>query len=591
MASIKIKNDEVNTIKKIEFSKPIIDYSLDNPTISIDGSNSILINPNEPILPVYKKTYVYPYGTIIKNVEFRITSDINQEEIEEDIQCSPNLYPPDYQFDVNKIDNRKINSLEHEDDKWFDHKISSGLINGVRSIILNIMIYPVRIQDNNIYYFKNCEVKINTDYQKCSNTFGNEIDLLIISPEEFSGNLQTFLEHKESKGISTTLISLDEINNSTYFPVEGRDDAEKVKYFIKNAYDEWNIRYVLLVGGRKPGISESWYMPVRYVHVFWAEETQYISDLYFADIYDGDNNFSSWDSDNNDVFSEWPDVGFLQDEMDLYPDVYIGRWPCRNSFELDIIIEKTIEYENMQLQKKIVLVGGDTFEDEGLEGEIVCDKSLEYLPDFSYEKVYGSEMKFTPKNIRDALGDGAIFMHMHGHGSPIKWGTHYPDSFDERMDGISIKDVPWFFNDEYPILILGGCHTALFNISLFNQPWIYGLKITPEGLAWWFARKIGGGSIATLGYTCFPTGAPGEYGDLNSDGIDEPDCVESGYGYMQLQLLKGYGVEHYEHLGECWGYAVSTYLDAFKIPSMIWHLHTLQGFVLLGDPSLKIGGY
>ena len=60
---------------------------------------------------------------------------------------------------------------------------------------------------------------------------------------------------------------------------------------------------------------------------------------------------------------------------------------------------------------------------------------------------------------------------------------------------------------------------------------------------------------------------------------------------IQLQLLKGYGIENYETLGECWGYSINQYLNSYKIPNTIWHLHTVQGFVLLGDPSLKIGGY
>jgi hypothetical protein len=78
---------------------------------------------------------------------------------------------------------------------------------------------------------------------------------------------------------------------------------------------------------------------------------------------------------------------------------------------------------------------------------------------------------------------------------------------------------------------------------------------------------------------------------LDGDGVNEPDCVESGYGYMQLGLFEAYGMEGKEYLGECWGYAVSRYVEHFKIPYERWHLHTIQSFVLLGDPTLKIGGY
>jgi hypothetical protein len=590
IASVQLENDESFIIKNIEFSKPQIDYSTEYGKILIEESNNVIINPNKPIVPVYKKTYIYPYGTKINEIYFKITSKINKEIIQKNIQYSPNVNPPENQ-PQKKENNSNYNTDDFYPNKWFDYKISSGLNNGEKSIILNLIIYPIRFYEDIIYYFTSCEIKIDIDFKDKQTSLDDDIDLIIIGPEEFSDHLQVYIEHKESYGIKTRLITLESIYDGTYFLVSGRDEAEKVKYFIKNALDNWNISYVLLVGGRKPGILETWYTPVRYVNVFWADENRYMSDLYFADIYDSNYNFSTWDTDNNNIFSEWPSNGFLQDDLDLYPELYIGRWPCRNIFELKIIVDKSIQYENTYTDNKIVLVGGDNFEDPGFEGEIVCDKSIDFLPGFEYEKVYSTEMSVNPENIMNGLGDGALFLHMHGHGNPIKWGTHPPENFEEWEDGLYITDVPWFSNTEYPITLIGGCHTAMFNVSNFNRPWTYTWRIIPEGLGWWFARKINGGGIAILGYTCFPVAAPGEYGDLDGDGNNEPDCIESGYGYIQLQYLKGYGIEGLETLGECWSYAINQYLNAYKIPSMRWHLHTSEGFVLLGDPSLKIGGY
>ena len=71
----------------------------------------------------------------------------------------------------------------------------------------------------------------------------------------------------------------------------------------------------------------------------------------------------------------------------------------------------------------------------------------------------------------------------------------------------------------------------------------------------------------------------------------EPDCVESGYGYMQLGLFEGYGDENNEYLGQCLGHTVSRYIEKYKLPLERYHLHTIQAFVILGDPSLKIDGY
>jgi peptidase C25-like protein len=593
---VSLSNEEEScaTTFLFSFSKPAIDDMSDEIKITIEETNAILKQPNKPLLPIYKKTMIFPYGTNITSLDVSISNIVSLEIQSELMVSAPEVFPPDFTY-PNEEYQKTEQSSDLKDiiypDSWYEYSLDFGMYKGKPSIILHIVCYPVRIFKNTMYYVPNFVFTIYSEDQIENKIASLNDTLLIISPMEFVDVLEPFVEHKQSKGISTKLVSLESIYDSTYFPVQGRDDAEKVKYFIKNAYEEWNIKYVLLVGGRKPGITEKWFMPVRYVHVFWAEENRYISDLYFADIYNVDCSVSTWDTDNNDIFCQWPSIGNIKDDIDLYPEVYVGRWPCRNTFELQIIIQKTIAYESMQLNKKIMLAGGDNFEEPGIEGEIVCDKSLEYLPDFSYDKVYASEMEVSAENIRTVLGNGAIFMHMHGHGNPVKWGTHSPESFEGWMDGLYITDVPWFFNEEYPILILGGCHTGMFNVSLFNRPWIYTWRPTPEGLGWWFARKIDGGGIATIGYTCFPVASPGEYGDLNGDGINEPDCVESGYGFIQLQLLKGYGVEHYQYLGECWGYAISSYLETFKIPYERWHLHTCEGFILLGDPSLKIGGY
>ena len=105
------------------------------------------------------------------------------------------------------------------------------------------------------------------------------------------------------------MIALEDIFRGVYFPVEGRDSAEELKYFIKNSVENWGVTYVLLVGGRYGGIStERWLIPVRYSHLYDGGESSFLSDLYFADIYRYDNGeivFEDWDSDHNGVFAEW----------------------------------------------------------------------------------------------------------------------------------------------------------------------------------------------------------------------------------------------------------------------------------------------
>ena len=583
---------EVEKIETLVFNSPYVEDKGEYVTVNVEGTNSVLQKPGNPILPAYTKTLTFTFGTNIKEVKCDILSEINHEFLPKGIVIASEPLYPGSTDQINGIDtNQQISNSENMfPENWFEYELGCGLKDGQHVLFLTLQFYPVRYSyDNTIYYISNAEIKVTYEEPQKSDTFLNTYDLLIIAPSVFSKDLQPLVDHKESHGLKTKLVSLNEIYDSSYFPVKGRDDAEKVKYFIKDSFDNWGIKYVLLVGGRKPGIKETWFLPVRYIDVFWAKEKRYVSDLYYADIYNATYEFSSWDTDNNNVFGEWPEVGNLKDDMDLYPDVYVGRWACRNKFELKTMIDKTIKYENNAASKKIVVSGGDNFEDAGYEGEIVGDKALTYFPEYEAKKVYASQTDVTAKNLRKALGTGAIFMYLHGHGSPNMWTTHKPDNFDVWEEGIGLSDLPYFFNREYPIVIVGGCHNAMFNVSLFNHPWA--TIPVPEDICWWFAKKYMGGGIASLGYTCFPVATPGEYGDLDGDGINEPDCVESGYGYMELGLLYKYGVEGNQYLGDCWGYAVSRYTEHFKAPLERYHIHTIQGFVLLGDPSLKIGGY
>ena len=163
-----------------------------------------------------------------------------------------------------------------------------------------------------------------TDSYKNSTTSNCQIfDLLIITPAQFEKELESFVEHKRNVGISTIITTLDDVYDEMYW--HGRDEPEKIKYFIKSAIEEWGTKYVLLVGGKK-GQLPLWHFPVRYVSMDNGWEPHFISDLYYADIYDENDDFSSWDSDGDGHYGEWycgAEPGDIN--IDLSPDVAVGR--------------------------------------------------------------------------------------------------------------------------------------------------------------------------------------------------------------------------------------------------------------------------
>ncbi len=551
----------------------------------------------KPMLPVWRTTIKLPFGSTVNDVSVT-TGDLQQQKLHHPVRPARQAVAPGMEpmTAERSPDSDVYRSAALYPGSWSDYDVASGIQHGERVTTVTVTVYPVQYSpaDSTLRFCRQADVTVDYRPPAAPVVQKDEYDLLVVSPESWTDALQPLAEHKESHGIDTTVVSMASVKSGEYFEPQGRDDAETLKYFIKNAVEEWGVTYVLLVGGRKPGIREQWHIPVRYVAVTWPTseniERRYVSDLYFADIYNGTGDFASWDTDDNDVFYEWNKMGQLKDDGDLYPDVHLGRWACRSKAEVNVMVDKTIAYEQGSASKRVSLIGGDNFPASGVEGEIVCDTSLAYLDGYEASKVYASEMDVTTGAIKETLNTGAAFLHMHGHGSPMSWSTHKPGNFDEWEPGIDVLDLPLFFNDEYTIAVIGGCHTAMFNVSMTVHPWTGGVP-SPEGTSWWLARKVNGGGIASLGYTAFPVATPGEDGDLDGDGVEEPDCVESGYGYMQLEVFNGYGQHGLEHLGACWSHAVSSYTEHFKTPAQRYHLHTIQSFVLLGDPTLKIGGY
>ena len=142
--------------------------------------------------------------------------------------------------------------------------------------------------------------------------------------------------------MKTNLTTLDYIYSS--FP--GRDEPEKIKYFIKYALEEWGIDYVLLIGS----IDK---LPIRKTLAYpWDDCGSWIlADLYYGDIYNETSAFCSWDGNENDTFGEveyeygWPPNMIDYDGVDLYPDVHVGRLACRNIDEVNTVVNKIIYYE------------------------------------------------------------------------------------------------------------------------------------------------------------------------------------------------------------------------------------------------------
>jgi hypothetical protein len=601
--------------KSFTFSFPEIAPYKDSYVIRIAETNLNMMDSGNPVLPVNLSVFELEFGSEIIDVNY--------------IHSSPWIYtlPSNLTFGLNPgVDNNIVpiskpqittNDLEESDfypDDWISYKTGGGLVDNLHKTILSFRVYPVRYQEATRQLQFIQQIAVNISYKEPVNSLlpnYSTYDLLIIAPKEFIKHLEPLRDHKNSYEVNTKLVSLNEVYEKMYW--QGRDYAEKIKYFIKSSIENWGVKYVLLVGGIK-GQSTEWNFPARYSHVVPPEEQEYpeasfISDLYYADIYDGAGKFSSWDSNGDDFFAEWSAT--FKDDMDVYPDVYLGRLPCRNTAEVKIMVDKIINYENSpsrnkQWFKNLLLVGGDSYVEQAQinEGELICDEAALKMPGFTPVEVYATQNDINGQTVNNALNQGSGFAYFCGHGSDVSWNTHFfPANDTNWCSGYTIIDMIFLKNKyKLPVTIVGGCHNGQFDISIMksikkgldkkglkyflpsSRFWYDGWA--PNCWAWWLTSKIGGGAIATIANTGL-----GTHGDGDIDNNSIADYLEVLDGWLELRFLELYGKENKDILGENHGQTITEYLNRFIGNEAKMDVKMVQQWELFGDPSLKIGGY
>jgi hypothetical protein len=332
----------------------------------------------------------------------------------------------------------------------------------------------------------------------------------------------------------------------------------------------------------------------------------FLSDLYFADIYDENNEFEDWDSNNNQKYSEWND-DVHEDVADLIPDVALGRIPCRNENEVQDIVEKIISYETNSYGKEwlnnILFVGGDTNPGVGdpfpFEGEIDCIHTKLLLDDYNVTELYASDGTLLDFNdFISSFNNGNKFVLFHGHGLQNGLFTHNSDG--EQITVFDLEYLTELNNkDMYPISVVGCCLTTEFDVGLLNflkvfenlkqHRWFRNMKYECicEGLSWEMVKKPDGGSIAHIGSSSTAWGADG---DRNSDGI--PDSVQMGYtSGLCYEFFNIISEEEIDILGDVFVETLSRVINNQDTNNDVVQVKCIQEFQLIGDPSLKIGGY
>ncbi len=560
------------TIEPISLSIQSETYSV----LSIEGSGKMNTQENSYQTPVQTLTYTYAEGTIIEDISIIPTQTYTQK-LDYPLQATPTAQPLSVEFSVENEENVELKAL----DEWYSYRLGHGLINfHERGIILDIELHPLLYNSDSmsITLAESFDVEITTTQTAPQPTPSKEnYDLLILTGDDFSNELQNLVLHKNSIGTATKMVTLSEIQGGTYFTVEGRDSAEQVKYFIKNAIDQWNIAYVLLVG-------HSTVFPVRSTHirVSSSDTEQFVSDLYFADIYDSSGNFSSWDTNENNLFCEyeWGSERNTDEGIDFYPDVLFGRLPAYQDEEVELVVEKIIAYEENEAYTQdwftnLLVGGGDTFpgDDDGIsEGEYTNEKIMNIMDTFSFDIFWASNGRLSGvapsgvQKLKDGINAGCGFIDLSGHGNTRSWATHPFENSNSWLpqptQGFLNSQVRNLENgDALPIVVTGACSVAKYNANV-------------NTFCWAFLAAEDGGGIASFGCSALGYGYLGRY------------VTEGLIGKMELDIFKAFAREGASTIGELLVSALNDYIEPNMGPGDI---KMVTEYHLFGDPSVRIG--
>jgi len=363
--------------------------------------------------------------------------------------------------------------------------------------------------------------------------------MLIVTDGSLQGIFEQLAERRIDQGISTEVITMSEI----YSTAAGRDDAEKLRNFIKDYHSSYGLDYLLLGGDTE-------LVPFRYAFAMTCEagihsrEDSLPCDLYFSDL-DG-----TWDANGNDIFGE------VDDDVDLYPDILVGRATVEDPVEAQIFVDNIEAYEDCETsdhyQSALFLaevLWTNPYTDASLSKDYIDEEFVPWW--ITITKLYESLGNENIGTVMIAMNEGQNSINHDGHAwwSSIGVGEGYMTA--ENMDALDSGGR--FASFMYSI----GCWSAAFDF---------------DAVAEHFITNPDGGGVAYVGNSSYGWGSPGNPCYGYSDALDHLffELLFSDPSLTNGELLAQTKVHFIPY---------SMWENVYR-----WHQYDVN---LLGDPSLR----
>ena len=180
-------------------------------------------------------------------------------------------------------------------------------------------------------------------------------DYLLIVPEAWMSNAQALADFRSNQGLSVLKAPLEAVNDEFN---GGRPSAYSLRRFVRFAYENWDVRFVMLMGDA----SEDPLNHTRTARADWIPTQNIGGPVPFST--GSESAFERIPSDN------WYGWCVTCTDTDLQfapqvPEVMIGRFPVNSAAEVSAVVNKVTRYENFsddQLwRRKMVLQADDEY--------------------------------------------------------------------------------------------------------------------------------------------------------------------------------------------------------------------------------------
>ena len=466
---------------KCKFAKPIVERG-EYDRVKVKSLRN-LGNPGEPVLPFKTLNILLPQGKTVQSIE--VTGNqihlLGEYHVEAGQEPVPVGSKSKYRTPPDPAIYKSMNPFPGK----MSTEVSIQELRGYRILILNL--YPVQYipKAGKIFYLDSMNVIVNTapettsdnfrglpqdktrvlgvvdnpevveTYSTSAPTLSQSYDYVIITKDSFVSAFQPLADWKNQRGVNTTIVTVEDI----YANYSGVDNQEQIRNFIKYAYNNWSIEYVLLGGdgdgANVGGESGDTIIPHRGFYAYVG--TGYVdydipADLYYAAL-DG-----SWNNDDDDKWGE-------PAEGDLYAEVYVGRAPVDSEAEVSNFVNKTIAYESTSAPylTDVLMVGedlhwlvwGGDYKDEIKDGSSEWGYTTVGFPDeYNVSTLYDRDWTGHnwPKSVLiGIINDGVHIINHLGHA-----GVDY-------VMKMSNSDVDYLTNDEYFFGYSQGCYDGSFD--------------------------------------------------------------------------------------------------------------------------------